>query len=175
MPGCLDACYLYWEDHSIENLDPPVQIKVEKEIEKYNRGEECDLSLFQGIIKRYCLGGYLKDSNNLPRECRHFGEMPGDLTVDDRVAILTARKSNKWKLSTLIVSIVGILTTSLFAYLNYSKPSSEALSEQVDDLRSEIVPLKKQVKKYEAEIDLKDAEVDKLKNELMRAREGARE
>ena len=167
MPGCLDNCYLYREDHSLAHLDREAQIKVEKELEKYKKGEQYDIALLKDIVRKKCLGGYLKDPDNLPTNCRHYWELLEDLSVEARMALLEGKKNKKWKLITLIVGIAGIVSSSVFAYLNFSKPS-------VQNLKNEIGSLKTQIEEYEQEIGNKDETIKKLTLELPNKTEGGR-
>ena len=159
MPGCLDNCYLYREDRSLAHLGREAQIKVEKELEKYKKGEQYDTALLKGIVRKKCLGRYLKDPDNLPTNCRHYWELYEDLSVKARMDILEGKKNKKWKLITLIVSIVGIISSFVFAYLNFSKPS-------VQNLRNEIGSLKTRIEEYKQEIDNKNETIKKLTLEL---------
>jgi len=167
MPGCLDNCYLYWEDHSLEHVDPATQIRIEKELEKYKKGEQYDTALLKGIVRKKCLGSYLKDPDNLPTNCRHYWELLEDLSVEARMDLLEGKKNKKWKLITLIVSIVGIISSSVFAYLNFSKPS-------VQNLKNEIGSLKTRIEEYKQEIDNKNETIKKLTLELPNKTEGGR-
>ncbi len=167
MPGCSDNCYLYWEDHSLEHLDPATQIHIEKELEKYNKGEQYDIHSLKNIVRKKCLGGYLKDPDNLPANCRHYWELPGDLSVKTRMALLEGKKNKKWKLITLFVAIAGIICSSVFAYLNFSKPSAQ-------NLKNEIESSKTQIEEYKQEIDNKNETIKKPTLELPNKTEGGR-
>lgn len=159
MPGCLDDCYLYLEEHSIDHLAPNKQIEIEKELEKYEKGEEYDFVLLKDVVKRKCLGEYLKQPDNLPSNCKHFWELREDLSVDARLAILEGKKNKKWKLITLIVSIIGIVVSSFFAFMNYSKPSDQKLKAENDNL-------KRQVGSFQREIFENKKMIEKLRNLL---------
>lgn len=159
MPGCLDKCYLYREYHSLEHLDRKSQIKVEKELEKYEKGEQYDTALLKDVVKKKCLGGYLKDPDNLPTNCRHYWDLLEDVSVQVRMALLEGKKNKKWKLIALVVTIVGITSSSVFAWLNFSKPS-------VQNLKNEIGSLKTQIEEYEQKIGNKDETIKKLTLEL---------
>lgn len=60
MLGCLNKCYLYWENHSLENLEPKKQIVVENELAKAQADEEYNITLISELVNRRCLGDYLK-------------------------------------------------------------------------------------------------------------------
>jgi hypothetical protein len=168
MPGCLDHCYLYIEDHSIEHLDDAKQAIIEEELNKYERGEEYDVSLLKDVIKRRGLGDYLKDPENLPTKCRHYWEMVENLSIEGRMNILLGKVNKKWKWVATIVSIAGILVSAFFAYLNFSKPSSE-------ELKNELSSLRKQIVKYEEEIRTKSETITKLQNELQYKKKGGQQ
>ena len=159
MPGCLDRCYLYREYHSIEYADDVIQKKIEEELEKYEKGESYDITWLKSIVKRMCLGNHLKDPENLPTECKHYSERAEDLSVEEQAGISARQADKKWKVLSVIIGIAGVLTASLFAYLNYSKPSSE-------DLKKEISTLKMQTLKYEQEMRVKNGTIDSLRIEL---------
>ena len=101
---------------------------------KFQAGEEYDISLMKNLVKRKCLGDFIKDPNKLPVKCRHFWEIPEELSVDTKMQILSTMKNRRWRIITLIVSILGISISSLFAYLNFSKPSNEDLKERITNL-----------------------------------------
>jgi len=167
MQGCLHNCGLYREDHSLAHLDPEAQIKLEKELEKYKKGERYDTALLKGIVRKKCLGGYLKDPDNLPTNCRHYWELPEDLSVEARMDLLQRKKNKKWKLFTLIVGIVGIISSCVFGYLNFSKPS-------VQNLENKIGYLETRIEEYKQEIDNKNETIRKLTLELPSKTEGGR-
>jgi len=80
MPGCLDKCALLWEDHSIFNADNKTRQKIAEELSKYKDEQSHDPSFLKSIIKRWCLGGFLTDENNLPKDCIHFINLPSELS-----------------------------------------------------------------------------------------------
>ncbi len=159
MPSCLDNCYLYWEDHSLAHLGREAQRKAEKELEKYEKGEQYDTALLKGIVRKTCLGGYLKDPDNLPTNCRHYWRLVEDLSVKGRMDLLEGKKNKKWRVITLIVIIVSIISNSVFAYLNFSKPSVQNLENQIGSLETRI-------EGYKQEIDNKNETIKKLTLEL---------
>ncbi len=159
MPNCLNNCYLYVEDHSIETLDREDQKIIEDEIAKFDNGEECDTSLIRKAVKRTCLGGYLKDPENMPVKCRHHWELTGVLSTKERLDILEAKKAKPWKLATFTVSVVAVVASSAWAYVNYIKPSN-------NDLKREVYLLKSQIEQSKAEIDRRDREIAALKFQL---------
>ena len=87
MPGCLNKCYLYWETHSLENIDPATQIKVEKELGKARSGASYDASMLSEVVNQRCLGDFLKRGKNLKEKCWHYWELPEDLTLKERIEI----------------------------------------------------------------------------------------
>jgi len=128
MRGCLDSCYLFWEIHSIKNIkDESVRRKLLTEFEKCENGEDFNYQLLKGIIRRICLGNYRKDDDELREKCPYYMEIYEDLDYHDRIEILDKKKEKKWKRITIIISIVGILVSGIFAYLNFSKPTNEDL------------------------------------------------
>jgi len=157
MPGCLDRCYLYLEEHSMNHLNFETQKKVEIELKKFRNRESYDFTVLKDVVKRRCLGDYLKDENDLPTNCKHYWELPEEeLSTGTRMAILEGKKNKKWKAITLIVSIAGIAFSAFFAYLNFNKPSAE-------DLNNEIATLKEQVQHYEEEIAQREEIIEKLR------------
>jgi hypothetical protein len=135
MSHCLKNCYLYMEYHSTDDLSSDIQLDIEREISKFKAGMPYDEALVSKILKRRCLGSYLKDPNRLPNKCRHYWELISPLTEKERLDILSARRDRTWKIISGIVAIVGILLSSYFAYLNYSKPSNEDLAKENNNLR----------------------------------------
>ncbi len=155
MSICLKNCYLYMEYHSLDYLPSDTQVRIEQELAKYEAGDSYDIELVSRILKRKCLGDYLKDPNNLPDKCRHYWELIPPLTEEQRLKILDARRDKTWKLISAAVAIIGIVISSYFAYLNYSKPSNE-------DIARENSNLKKQVQDHQTKI----VEQNKLINAL---------
>jgi len=155
MSLCLKNCYLFMEYHSTDDLPSDTQVDIEREISKFEADMPYDEALVSKILKRKCLGSYLKDPNHLPDKCRHYWELISPLTEKERLDILNARRDRTWKIISGMVAIAGILVSSYFAYLNYSKPSNE-------DLARENSNLKRHVRDYEKTI----AEQNKQINEL---------
>lgn len=139
MPGCLDNCYLYFEDITLDYLDRDEQIAAEKEIRKSERGEPYDFTLFKKAIIRECVGGYLKDPENLRTRCRHYWRALRKLSDEARIETWEKRKNKKWQIMTLLVALLGIAASSFFAYLNYSKPSSAQLTDKISALEKKIL------------------------------------
>jgi hypothetical protein len=163
MSICLKNCYLYMEYHSLEFLPPDIQVRIEQELAKYEAGESYDAELVSKIVKRKCLGDYLKNANSLPDKCRHYWELIPPLTEEQRLKILDARRDKKWKFISAAIAIIGITISSYFAYLNYSKPSGE-------DLIRENSNLKKQVQDHQATISEQNKLINTLNLKLQQRR-----
>jgi hypothetical protein len=159
MPGCLDNCYLYFENASIDNLPLEDQFKLEEELEKFRKGEEYDPSLILQLNQKRCLGGYFKDSNKLRKNCRHYWECLDELSINKRIEILKFREDKKWKYITLYVSIFAIIVSGFFAYLNFSKPTDNKLKEEIKLLQTNIT-------NYETIIEDQKTEMYKMKLKL---------
>jgi len=163
MSICLKNCYLYMEYHSLDDLPSDTQVDIERELAKYEAGSPYDALLVSKIVKRKCLGDYLKDANRLPDKCRHYWELISPLTEKERLDILNARRDRTWKVISAIVAIIGIVISSYFAYLNYSKPSNEDLirensnlKRQVQDQQTTIVEQSKLINALNLKLQQKD-------------------
>ena len=145
--SCLDNCYLYLEDESIEHLSPEDQIILEKELKKSKIGEEFDPTLILQINKKICLGGYLKKNNKLKQNCKHYWQCLEELSIEKRIQILDFRGNKKWKRITLSVSILMIIVSSFFAYLNFSKPTCTELKTKIEQYKKDITKYLLRIKK----------------------------
>lgn len=159
MPGCKDKCYLFWEEHSLNNVKSPErQIYIEKELQKASHGEESDVSCLKDLISYRCLGRFLKDTNNLPQSCRHYQELPEDLTNPERLEILYKKSTRIWTPITTIVAIISVVVAIVLGYLNYAKSSDKELEKKLGNQQNLIVTLEKKIEE-------KDKLILQLKNE----------
>jgi len=158
MAGCLDNCYLFLEDESIEHLSPEDQIKLEKELRKSKNGEEFDPSLILQINKKSCLGGYSKNKK-LKKSCKHYWECLEELSIEKRMEIFNFKEDKKWKQMTLSVTIILTLVSIFFAYLNFSKPTYIELKSRTKLLEKEII-------NYELIIENQKKEIIQIKQGL---------
>ena len=143
MPGCKDKCYIYEEYYNLSNVtDKDKQIKIEQEIEKWDKGEECDLSLLEEVILKKCLGNYRKDTAKLRKKCIHYWRLSDNLSTLERIEIWDKRRNNFWR----IISIILVALSIILAYLQFSKPSCESIEEENKTLKIELKKIKKQNK-----------------------------
>ena len=87
MPGCTDDCYLYEEEHSILFANNAEQVEIEKELKNLEEGKSFDPSVLNYVVKRTCLGNFIKEEDELREECKSYRYIPGDLTVPERINI----------------------------------------------------------------------------------------
>jgi len=150
MPGCRDRCTFHVENHSTGNLPREAQISLERAFSELKTGERAalgtqDLKNLADARRQLCIADHRGPDDDLLETCQHHYEEPeAALTIDQRYTILAEQKgtkaqqsARKWRLATLIVTIAGILASSTFAYLNYSKPSSSDLRARVQVLERE--------------------------------------
>lgn len=143
MPGCKDKCYIYEEYHNLSNVtDKDKQIKIEREIEKYNKGEDCNLLLLEEVILRKCLGNYRKDTAKLRKKCIHYWKLSDNLSTSERIGIWDTRRKKFWRIISFILVVLSIILT----YLQFSKPSCESIEEENKILKIKLEKIKKQNK-----------------------------
>ena len=162
MPGCINNCYLFWETHSLEHVDPHTQIKIEKELKKARSGESYDVSMLSKLVNKRCLGNYLKKGKKLKNKCCHFWELPEELPLKDRIEILHYRKNKKWKILTLILGIINIILLCLSVYISVQKSQLTDLRTKNTSLTSEITDLQNQVNSKTSSIKILQDDMDKL-------------
>ena len=124
MPNCLDQCYLYEESHSIAHLPPDEQIEIEEELKKLQNNEPFNPGVLNGIVDKKCLGEYWKDMNTLPSKCKHYERLFGSepSSVEERLKRLERKKADKRHRLTIIITVLGIISATIFSYLNWIKP-----------------------------------------------------
>jgi len=159
MPGCLNRCYLYWETHSLEKLDPKTQVKVEKELEKARLGVNYDASILSKVVNQRCLGDFLKKDKNLKQKCWHYWELPQELTIKERMEILHVKKGKKWKIATLIFGLLNVVLLCVSVYLGLQQP-------QISDLKSQNISLQSQLTTFQNDVNNKSNSIIVLQNDI---------
>lgn len=154
MPGCLNGCYLYSERHEITRLDVKTQIQIENEIEKSKKGEDFDANVISKAVTRRCLGDFLKEPGETLVNCKHYWELPEDLSFVERMSILSGKNQKRWFLATIAVTIIGIISTSLFAYLNFTKPSSNDLNNELNSTKFQVDQCEQRITKMMESCDV---------------------
>jgi hypothetical protein len=159
MPGCLNNCFLFWETHTLENVDADTQIKIEKELKKARSGEDYDASILSKLVNKRCLGNYFKKGQNLKDKCRYYWELPEDLSLKDRIEILNTRKNKKWKIATLILGIINVILLSVSVYIGAKK-------SQLADVKSQNVSLASEVTDLQHQLNTKNSSINKLQDDM---------
>ncbi len=136
MPGCKDNCMFYYESYGKDAIPLVDQDDVLKQIENLEKGEEFDPATLFKIVKIRCLIDELKDEESSKIECKQYSENLGKLEAGEIMKIALEHrkgiKDNKWKIATFVISVLAILSSALFAYIGLSKPSEEALKNQIE-------------------------------------------